>query len=186
MGPVSLLHDPHHDGSPLYVDRPDPGLGETVTVRVRVPHRPDGSPGARTVVLRSVRDGEPYLERAEAESSDEHGTWWAAPLLLVNPVTSYRFLVSTDPSDYRWLNGSGVHAHDVTDAADFGFHDPLAEVGLVPGPPPATGVRPFAVHRQLAVSRSRRRVGAVEELVDFLEVSDECRRRLNQRAGTSR
>lgn len=111
--------DPHHDGSPLYLDQSEPALGDTVTVRVRVPHRPDGSPGARRVVLRSVRDGEPYLEPAETVSEDEHGAWWAAPLLLVNPETSYRFLVSTGPSDYRWLNGSGVHAHDVTDAADF-------------------------------------------------------------------
>ena len=44
---MTSLHawDPHHDGSPLYVDQSEPALGDTVTVRVRVPHRPDGSPG---------------------------------------------------------------------------------------------------------------------------------------------
>ena len=35
MRPVSLLHLPHHDGSPLYVSDEAPGLGEMVTVRVR-------------------------------------------------------------------------------------------------------------------------------------------------------
>ena len=32
MWPVSLLHDPHHDGSPLYVSDEAPELGATVTV----------------------------------------------------------------------------------------------------------------------------------------------------------
>lgn len=129
---VQPVWDPHHDGSPSYVDRPDPDLGETVTVRVRVPHRPDGSPGARTVVLRSVRDGEPHLERAHEESHDDHEAWWSAPLRMVNPVTSYRFLVSTGPTDYRWLNGAGVYAHDVTDAADFRISTEHRLPGWVP------------------------------------------------------
>ncbi|MBA2694362.1 MAG: hypothetical protein H0U62_00580, partial [Actinobacteria bacterium] len=29
---------PHHDGSPLYVSTQSPALGDTVSVRVRVPH----------------------------------------------------------------------------------------------------------------------------------------------------
>ncbi len=114
-----LAGDPHHDGSPLYLDDPEPELGDTVQVRVRVPHRADGSPGARTVVLRAVQDGEPAVSAATLTEEDEHGAWWSARLTVHNPVTSYRFLVSTGPSDYRWLNGSGVHARDVTDAADF-------------------------------------------------------------------
>ena len=32
-----LLGQPHHDGSALYVSNPYPALGESVTVRVRVP-----------------------------------------------------------------------------------------------------------------------------------------------------
>ena len=32
MTPVSLLHLPHHDGSPLYVSDEAPALGDTVTV----------------------------------------------------------------------------------------------------------------------------------------------------------
>jgi alpha-glucosidase len=113
------LLDPHHDGSPLYVDNQRPALGSTVRVRVRVPHDADGSPGARTVVLRSVKDGEPALVIATETGTDEYGSWWSAALRVHNPLMSYRFVVSRDASDYRWLNAAGVHRHDVTDASDF-------------------------------------------------------------------
>ena len=111
--------DPHHDGSPLYVDSERPSLGDEVTLRVRVPHAADGSVGARTVVLRAVRDGEPAVRRAEQVDDDGAGTWWKVRLRLVNSVTSYRFLVSQGPSDFRWLTATGVHARDVTDGGDF-------------------------------------------------------------------
>jgi alpha-glucosidase len=111
--------DPHHDGSRHYVSHLRPDLGDTVDLRVRVPHAADGSPGADVVVLRSVRDGEPALRRATRESVDEAGAWWTVPVDLVNTVTSYRFVVSSGPGDYRWLNATGVHRRDVTDAGDF-------------------------------------------------------------------
>ncbi|MBB6627215.1 glycoside hydrolase family 13 protein [Nocardioides sp. KIGAM211] len=110
---------PHHDGSPAYVGASAPALGERVELRVRVPHRPDGTPGARAVVLRAVRDGEPAITPAEQAAGDDAGAWWSVTLALVNPVTSYRFLVSNGPADYRWLTATGVHARDVTDAGDF-------------------------------------------------------------------
>ena len=114
--------DPHHDGSPLYTGAgaaTAPELGQQVPLRLRVPHGPDGSPGARQVVLRTVRDGEPSVAAAEQESSDEAGAWWRVDVQLVNTLTSYRFLVSRGPDDYRWLTATGVHARDVTDAGDF-------------------------------------------------------------------
>jgi len=113
------LGDPHHDGSPLYLEDPAPTLGSTVRVRVRVPHHPDGTPAAEHVVMRSVRDGEPSVTPAQLESTDETGSWWAADLLMANPLTSYRFLVSGKRSGYRWLNGAGMHDRDVTDLGDF-------------------------------------------------------------------
>ena len=110
--------DPHHDGSPLY--RPDPpALGARIPLRVRVPHGPGGRPAADHVVLRSVRDGEPFVVEAEQESSDEAGSWWSADLHVHNPLTSYRFLLTDGRSRFRWLNASGVHDRDVTDASDF-------------------------------------------------------------------
>ncbi len=109
--------DPHHDGSPLY--RPErPVLGRRIPVRVRVPHVPE-EPVVDHVVLRSVRDGEPVFVAAERESADDAGAWWMADLDVHNPLTSYRFLLAEGRSHPRWLNGSGVHRRDVTDAHDF-------------------------------------------------------------------
>lgn len=120
MDPAPHPHplDPHHDGSAHYV-RGTPDLGAEVTLRVRVPHRADGAPGAVRVVLRAVRDGEPAIRAAEQVTEDAAGAWWEVPLTLVNRLTSYRFLVSTGPDDYRWLNATGVHDRDVTDGGDF-------------------------------------------------------------------
>ncbi|RYB89177.1 glycoside hydrolase family 13 protein [Nocardioides glacieisoli] len=111
--------DPHHDGSPCYVSHARPSLGDVVTLRVRVPRGADGTPGASEVVLRTVRDGEPAIGRAEKVAEDAAGAWWEVGLRIVNRVTSYRFLVSTGPSDFRWLTATGVHARDVTDGGDF-------------------------------------------------------------------
>ena len=111
--------DPHHDGSPLYVSAERPSLGDEVTLRVRVPHAADGSVGASEVVLRAVRDGEPAVSRAEQVDDDGAGTWWEVGLRLVNRITSYRFLISQGPADFRWLTATGVHARDVTDGGDF-------------------------------------------------------------------
>ena len=110
--------DPHHDGSGLYRPEP-PVLGARIPLRVRVPHAAGGSPAADQVVLRSVRDGEPYVVAAKPESTDPAGTWWTADLPVHNPLTSYRFLLTGGRAGYRWLNAAGVHARDVTDASDF-------------------------------------------------------------------
>ncbi|MEO5853202.1 MAG: alpha-amylase family glycosyl hydrolase [Nocardioides sp.] len=111
--------DPHHDGSVNYTQTEDPVLGDSVGLRVRVPHTADGSPGATVVVLRWVRDGEPAIRRATEVSVDETGSWWSVDVDLVNTLTSYRFLVSSGPADFRWLNATGVHRRDITDAGDF-------------------------------------------------------------------
>ena len=112
--------DPHHDGSPHYVlGGEGAGLGDTVTLRVRVPHDEDGTPGAVRVVLRAVRDGEPAVRLADEVSSDTAGAWWEVDLRLVNRLTSYRFLVSRGPDDFRWLTATGVHDRDVSDHGDF-------------------------------------------------------------------
>ena len=110
-----LLSQPHHDGSALYVSNPTPQLGETVTLRVRVPHEAD----VRAVHVRLTPDAEPRFVDATVESRTATDTWWSAEVVCHNPVTNYRFILEGGPSGYAWLNGTGVHLRDVPDAADF-------------------------------------------------------------------
>lgn len=112
---ASLLGQPHHDGSALYVSNPYPELGETVTVRVRVPRGAD----VRAVHVRTTPDAEPRFADAVVEAETGTDTWWAAPVEVHNPVTNYRFILEGGPTAYQWLNGTGVHGRDVPDAADF-------------------------------------------------------------------
>ncbi|QBX54808.1 glycoside hydrolase family 13 protein [Nocardioides seonyuensis] len=110
---MSLLDQPHHDGSPLYVDDEAPGLGETVRVRMR---SVAGDP-IDEVWLRTTYDAEPvYHPTARLER--DRVVWWEAGLPVRNPVTHYRFLVVRG-EEQEWLTGAGVVSYDVPDAADF-------------------------------------------------------------------
>jgi alpha-glucosidase len=105
----TLLDEPHHDGSEVYVlERPD-DLGGDAAVRVRVPVDVDD------VVVRWVEDGEP---RARAAESDGAG-WWTARFPVRNPRVRYRWLFSGGELGYAWLNGRGLVMHDIPDSDDF-------------------------------------------------------------------
>ena len=97
----TLLDEPHHDGSELYVDGED--------VRVLVPVDVDA------LALRYVEDGEARAVRAEPDGEG----WWRARLPRTNPVMRYRWLLSGGEVGYAWLNGAGLVRHDVPDADDF-------------------------------------------------------------------
>jgi len=99
----TLLDEPHHDGSELFVD------GDVL--RVHVPVDVD------TVVLRYVEDGE---GRGVAARPDGDG-WWSARLPMTNPVMNYRWLLTGGELGYAWLNGMGLVTHEVPDADDFVF-----------------------------------------------------------------
>lgn len=110
-----MIPCPHHDGSPLYVSDCAPELGATVLVRLRVPRtcNPD------FVGLRWIHDGEGQHTPATKVSEDEQDVWWEAPLHIRNPLAKYRWVLSGGDVGYGWLNGSGWHDHDVSDADDF-------------------------------------------------------------------
>ena len=114
---TELAAQPHHDGSPRYLDNPAPPLGERVGVRLRVP----AGLAAEAVHVRAVTDGEPKYTTAEvvgAEPGDDGAIWWEGEVRAVNPVTTYRFLVET-PEGVRWVNGAGTWRRDVGDRDDF-------------------------------------------------------------------
>ncbi|RBY83886.1 glycoside hydrolase family 13 protein [Geodermatophilus sp. TF02-6] len=106
---------PHHDGSALYVPDDAPELGRTVPVFLRVPH----ADGATDVHVRSTPDAEAELFPGVVDRKTETETWWRCEVPVRNPGTHYRFLLMGGPRGYRWLDGAGLHAHEVTDAADF-------------------------------------------------------------------
>ena len=111
----SLWSQPHHDGSETYVPDQTPKLDGKVTVFLRVPCASD----VTDAWVRVLCDGEPELVHAAVDRQDERDTWLRAELRVVNPVVSYRWLLDGGPYGYQWLNGAGLHSHDVADAADF-------------------------------------------------------------------
>ncbi|WP_310962280.1 glycoside hydrolase family 13 protein [Nocardioides terrisoli] len=109
-----LLDEPHHDGSPLYLDDETPALGSEVGVRVRT----SAQRTVDAVWVRTVEDAEPFYAAMEVESRDDATVWWRGRVHVRNPVQHYRFMV-VGGDGYTWLNQSGVHDHDVPDAEDF-------------------------------------------------------------------
>ena len=110
---MSLLHLPHHDGSPLYVSDEAPTLGDTVTVRVRTSA---GDP-VDAIWLRTTYDAEPVFHATTSSTSGDV-VWWEARLPVHNPVTHYRFLLVRG-EEQEWLTGAGLVGHDLPDFADF-------------------------------------------------------------------
>ena len=111
---ASALAEPHHDGSELYVlDRPE-GTRGTATLRLRTPQG-----AAEKVWLRFVADGEPRTAEAVVDEESGGETWWRADLPVPNPAVRYRWLVDGGTAGYRWVNGLGLHAHEVAGADDF-------------------------------------------------------------------
>ncbi|WP_157246778.1 glycoside hydrolase family 13 protein [Nonomuraea typhae] len=104
----------HHDGSPLYVSDPSPGLGE----RVEVFARTADALGTRRVFVRSTPDGEPCFTEALIDRVTPGETWWRATLRIANPECGYRFLLHTVTGPL-WLTAAGLSRTEVTDAADF-------------------------------------------------------------------
>ena len=111
---MSLLHEPHHDGSPTYVGDEVPTLGWSVQVRCRTWA---GDP-VDAVWIRTTYDAEPTFHPCAVVARDEHTVWWEGTLPVHNPVTHYRFLLAAGVRQ-RWLTGAGPVDHDPPDAFDF-------------------------------------------------------------------
>ncbi|GEP36412.1 alpha-glycosidase [Nocardioides psychrotolerans] len=115
---MSLLHEPHHDGSPLYVADEHPRPGALVTVRLRT-HTDDP---VEAVWIRTTYDAEPVFHPCRVVEWVGDTVWWAGELPLHNPVTHYRFLLAHGTgrdAAQRWVTAAGVIEHDGPDAFDF-------------------------------------------------------------------
>ncbi|MGM1018017.1 MAG: glycoside hydrolase family 13 protein [Actinomycetota bacterium] len=110
------LPTPHHDGSPLYVSDDAPELGDTVTVRVRVPSTHGRLRAVRTL---SNPDHEPQWTEAVRLGDAEGWEWWEAPIIVRNRRHGYRFVLQHEDGTVEWLNQTGTHRLETLDAEDF-------------------------------------------------------------------
>jgi len=107
---------PHHDGSPLYVSTQTPELGESVMVRVRIPH---GFGEVDSVYTRSNPDHEPHFTAAALVDTAHGWDWYEAEVVVANPVHGYRFLITLVDGSTYWHNATGVHSIETLDMDDF-------------------------------------------------------------------
>src|SRR5690606_15669200 len=113
---VSLAAHPHHDGSPLYVSTAQPGLGESVRLRLRVPH---AFGALRTVRVRSNPDREPSYAAADIVHEAPDAVWWQAEVAVENPVHGYRWLLEDGDGATWWLSSRGLATTETRDVDDF-------------------------------------------------------------------
>ncbi|WP_198413040.1 glycoside hydrolase family 13 protein [Cryobacterium sp. HLT2-28] len=107
---------PHHDGSPLHVSTPNPELGESVTVRVRIP---ESFGTVASVYARSNPDKEPRFDAARLLGAADGWQWWEAAIVVENPVHGYRFLIDLADGTHWWLNATGLSDIETLDTEDF-------------------------------------------------------------------
>jgi len=114
---------PHHDGSALHVSTQTPALGDTVTLRLRVPV---GYGPLKAVRVRENPDHEPRWADARLTGTSAGWHWWEAEIVVENPRHGYRWLLvhETTAADgnagrIEWLNQSGLHSIETLDSEDF-------------------------------------------------------------------
>ena len=105
---------PHHDGSELYVSNEAPAIGETITLKVRVPN----SYSFAKAFLRVYEDGEPRSYELKQGKKCKVESWYQVQIKVVNVHTTYRF-VFVARGKYDWLNAFGLTDHDVHSNNDF-------------------------------------------------------------------
>ncbi len=111
----TLLDEPHHDGSDLYLLERPGEIGDAAVVRMRVPR----GTAVDAVALRCTVNGDPLGIPAVIDEETETDTWWRATVPVLNPEVRYRFLLTGGGFGYAWLNGAGLVQGDVPDADDF-------------------------------------------------------------------
>ena len=105
---------PHHDGSEIYVSNAAPAIGQTTTLKVRVPN----SYHFEKAFIRVYEDGEPRSYELKRGKSTASEIWLEVKIKVVNLHTIYRF-VFVAKGKYEWLNAFGLADHDVHSNNDF-------------------------------------------------------------------
>ena len=111
---IQASPSPHHDGSDLYVSNAAPEVGESITLRVRIPN----SYTFAKALVRLYHDGEPRTFELKKKKSNDHESWWEVSVVVLNKTLSYRFAF-IDKGKYNWLNAAGLFDYDVHSNNDF-------------------------------------------------------------------
>ena len=105
---------PHHDGSELYVSNHSPRVGDSITLRVRIPKRYLFEKS----FVRLYEDGEPRSYELTLLEKGRHEDWWGVTVTMANKTLEYRF-VFLSSEKYEWLTARGLFDHDVHSNTDF-------------------------------------------------------------------
>ena len=111
---MSLLINPHHDGSELYVSNSAPTIGDKVRLSVRIPK----SYTFKGAFVRVYEDAEPRVYPLKKVKGGKLEDWYQVTLVITNTHTIYRF-VFIGEGKYEWLNALGLTDHDVHSNNDF-------------------------------------------------------------------
>ncbi|MBA3531799.1 MAG: maltodextrin glucosidase [Ardenticatenales bacterium] len=114
MADIAWIDSVHHDSSAFYVTIKGTRIGDKGTVRLRAGL---DAPIERLFV-RTTPDGEQAMTPMRRVDVDAICQWWEAEMLLLMPLTHYRFLLVTSDGGW-WLTAEGMQRHTPTDANDF-------------------------------------------------------------------
>lgn len=109
-----LLAAIHHDGSSRYLSEPQPQLGATVELRLRVPC----AAPITEIFVRTEPDGEEWFQPLTPGATAADAQWWTTALRITMPVTHYRFLIIAEDGLW-WYTAAGLVPHQPTDYNDF-------------------------------------------------------------------
>ncbi len=104
----------HHDSSELFLSDTAPRIGDTITVKLRVPRHAE----LRALYLRSRPDGEWRRISMAIAASDSYYHWWEAPMPIVMRHNNYCFHFLTNKGSF-YLNQLGISPIDSPDWFNF-------------------------------------------------------------------
>jgi alpha-glucosidase len=114
---LPLAHQPHHDGSALYVPNQSPALGEKLKIRIRI-HDAIGK--VAEVRVRYSESGEAFpTPPAKVFKRDGKWTWYESVITMLNPRMNYRFYIKLASGETIWYNSQGLHVLNQPDILDF-------------------------------------------------------------------
>ena len=111
---IGVQSVPHHDGSELYVSNAAPKIGDSVTLKVRVPLNYI----FQEAYVRVYEDAEPRTYPLKLVEVRGQERWYRVSIKIHNIHTIYRF-VFVGEGKYEWLNAYGLTDHDVHSNNDF-------------------------------------------------------------------